>query len=228
MMVFVLVGVFGVTIGFTKRHRLGGILLIFTAVTTPLFAAFNSSDGVVLPLVILGPIWASQLYSARVCLWISSMILGSCALIYMATSTATVWDIMVLVALLAGVVSWTTTRTPNKNHTWIDEDAFFEHIGKDLNLLHELKTVVVAENDRRMRALREALANQDANRVREEAHGIKSGLTNLCAPKAVTIAHELEFIAQTGVLDGLETSVNALDQCLSQITQQLHDMGKAA
>lgn len=107
---------------------------------------------------------------------------------------------------------------------WIDEAELLEMVGGDRGLLQEMGRLFVSENDRRMVALHAALKQGDATGVREAAHGIKSGLTNFCAPEAVELAAVVEHAGREGVLANIHDNVVALERCLEQMNQQLQKM----
>ena len=111
---------------------------------------------------------------------------------------------------------------------WVDEAAVLERMGGSIDILMELTALFTDENQRRMPALRAAMAAGDALQISREAHGIKSGLTNFCADDAVAIAFHIEKTAKEGDIDGLPAAIDRLDIALTEVTEQLTAMGRAA
>ncbi|MEL6345065.1 MAG: Hpt domain-containing protein [Myxococcota bacterium] len=107
---------------------------------------------------------------------------------------------------------------------WIDEPGLLEMVGGDTGLLGEMGKLFVTENGRRLDELKAALVEGDALAVREAAHGIKSGLTNFCAPDAVALAQKVEYAGRNNALAGIAGDVDALVECIAQMTQQLQHM----
>ena len=111
---------------------------------------------------------------------------------------------------------------------WVDEAAVLERMGGSMEILMELTALFADENIRRMSALRAAMSAGNALQISREAHGIKSGLTNFCADDAVAIAFHIEKTAKEGVIDGLPAAIDRLDIALTEVTEQLTAMGRAA
>jgi HPt (histidine-containing phosphotransfer) domain-containing protein len=117
---------------------------------------------------------------------------------------------------------------PTAPRQWVDEAAVLERMGGSMEILMELTVLFADENVRRLADLRAALAAGDALQVSREAHGIKSGLTNFCADDAVALAFNIEHAGKAGSLEGLAGAIDVLEVALSEVTEQLTAMGKAA
>lgn len=117
---------------------------------------------------------------------------------------------------------------PSVPRQWVDEVAVLDRMGGSMDILMELTALFADENVRRLADLRAALAAGDALQVSREAHGIKSGLTNFCADDAVAIAFHIEKTAKEGCIDGLLAATDRLESALTEVTEQLTAMGRAA
>ena len=111
---------------------------------------------------------------------------------------------------------------------WIDDDALLGQLAGDRELLAELARLFVQERDRRLVALEGALSAGDAGEVGRAAHGIKSGLTNFCAPEAVALAASIEHAGRDGELSGVPAALAELKVCMQEMEAELDRLGGAA
>lgn len=113
---------------------------------------------------------------------------------------------------------------------WIDEAGLQEQLGGDKELLTELTRLFDMEREKRLQALREAVATKDGRAVKFAAHAIKSGLTNFAAMDAVHLAGGIEQTGRAAMegdataLNGLEDRVDALETCMQEMVDQLCEM----
>ncbi len=111
---------------------------------------------------------------------------------------------------------------------WVNEAQLMERMGGNRALIGELNRLLIEENRRRFASLRQAIAQADGQRISREAHGIKSGLTNFCAPEVEKLAHQLEHASQDGVTTNLSDLTDELERRIHELTEQLTAMETAA
>lgn len=108
---------------------------------------------------------------------------------------------------------------------WINAPELLAQLGEDLDLLRELSRLFVEEREKRIVLLQEALAAGNAVEVGRAAHGIKSGMTNFCAPEAVALAATIEHAGRAGDLSEVPARLRELQACMADMEAQLERLG---
>jgi HPt (histidine-containing phosphotransfer) domain-containing protein len=83
----------------------------------------------------------------------------------------------------------------------MDFDKTLEEFDGDRPFLEKLLGEFIADVRERLNVIHQALDAGDAKTVRAESHAIKGGAANLGANPLSKVAHALEHIGNTGVLD---------------------------
>lgn len=109
---------------------------------------------------------------------------------------------------------------------WVRTPDILVFLGHDRALLRHLTGLLKEESARRLPLLRTALGAGDGPLAAREAHGIKSGLTNFCAPGAVELATQVELACRSGRLGTASMGVERLDQCIADVLVELEQLGR--
>lgn len=78
-------------------------------------------------------------------------------------------------------------------HPIFDRDTVLEGLGGDLELYGEIARLFLAHYTEELNALREALADGNAQALHHAAHSLKGAVSNFAAPQAVEAARATEF-----------------------------------
>ena len=103
----------------------------------------------------------------------------------------------------------------------IDWTNWLKDCRGDRSLMRELASVFLEAYPGWLGEIRDALATQDAGRVRHRAHGLKGVVTSLCAQAAREAAAELEEVARRGGLARAADLYPALERCLERVRSEL-------
>jgi two-component system, sensor histidine kinase and response regulator len=104
-----------------------------------------------------------------------------------------------------------------------DHAASLARVGGDENLLFDLANMFFAEAPKRLSAVRAALEDNDADRLRRAAHSMKGSVSAFAARRAGEAATRLEDLAQTGQLAGAEAAYEALVVQVDMLTRALQN-----
>jgi two-component system sensor histidine kinase/response regulator len=88
----------------------------------------------------------------------------------------------------------------------VDREAALLRMDGDHELLAEVQQVFVSDSPRRLAAIRGAVANRDAERLRAEGHDLRGSAGTLGALRLVEAARALERAGTEGYLDEAETA----------------------
>jgi len=83
--------------------------------------------------------------------------------------------------------------------------------GSDENFLRDLIVMYVDDGGQRIRAVRAAIAANDATELAAAAHGLKSSAGNMGAMQVRAVAETLEKIGRAGSIDGAEKHADQLE-----------------
>jgi two-component system sensor histidine kinase/response regulator len=98
-----------------------------------------------------------------------------------------------------------------------DPEAALAQMEGDEAFLAEIIEVFLKDLPDQVAALRESLANEDADTLRRTAQALKGAASNLCAPRTCAAAQQLEAIGHSGILTGAPQAVRALQQELDRL-----------
>ena len=96
----------------------------------------------------------------------------------------------------------------------MDIDAFWNRVGEDGDLAHELIALFFADSPKRFDDVRVAVLGKDASALRHAAHAIKGAVANFSAGPAVEAAGVLEEMGRIGNLSGVDEACIILDRQL--------------
>ncbi len=84
--------------------------------------------------------------------------------------------------------------------------------GGDQDFLRELLEMLVDDVPGRITSIRQAVAQQDADTVRAEAHTLKGAAANLAAARLAELALAVEQCGRSGELDGVEPLLAGIER----------------
>jgi CheY-like chemotaxis protein len=102
-----------------------------------------------------------------------------------------------------------------------DPAAALGQVGGDASLLREIVDLFIADCPRLLREIHEAIARQDAVRLKTAAHSLKGATVNFAAPAAFEAAQKLEALGRTGSLAGAAAAAAHLEQELDRLKTAL-------
>jgi CheY-like chemotaxis protein len=108
-----------------------------------------------------------------------------------------------------------------------DEAAIRQHFGDDDVLLREVIEVFLESYPAWQSAIRSAVAEQDAARLRHAAHTLKGAVSHFGAAVAYDTAQRLESMAGSGQWAEAAAAADALDRALERLEPALRALGKA-
>lgn len=91
-----------------------------------------------------------------------------------------------------------------------DAIALWETVGQDTRLLSELVRIFSEEYPQMLLTIEQALTKKDAVSLSKAAHKVKGALLQLAAPKAASVAADLESCAHSVSLTNLSPLANQL------------------
>lgn len=119
-------------------------------------------------------------------------------------------------------ISQSATRK-SKRSTAIEWDRAFETVGGDRELLNDLFHVFLQESDSMVRAIENALNENDFRELRRSAHSLKGALHHLGATRAAEKAREFELMGQTESISNGEDGLSQLKHLLSELKVELQE-----
>ncbi|MBL0717578.1 MAG: Hpt domain-containing protein [Desulfosarcina sp.] len=96
-----------------------------------------------------------------------------------------------------------------------------DNLGLDIDDVKELLELYVTATASDLESLREAIGNNDAKIVHERAHSIKGASGNLGLTDFYELAKEIDDLARSNNLAGLETICNDFEYKFKQLTQEV-------
>jgi HPt (histidine-containing phosphotransfer) domain-containing protein len=110
----------------------------------------------------------------------------------------------------------------------VDEDALLELVDDDTEFLETLIDTFLADCSEYMESIRQAVDDEDARALVEEAHGLKGAVANLQAQSAQHAARRMEelgrsedFEKASDAFEELQARVDRLQSALQEIVQDL-------
>jgi len=88
----------------------------------------------------------------------------------------------------------------------------------------ELVEVFITDSDPRISALKQALAGQDTNALRELSHSFKGASGNLSALPLSDLCFKIEESSRAGTIEGTEELIQKIDQEYQQVRSILLSM----
>jgi two-component system sensor histidine kinase/response regulator len=105
----------------------------------------------------------------------------------------------------------------------VNWEAALEYVGGDEALLRELLAVFLEECPKWMAELERAIANRDVPGVRRTAHKTKGALVNFGAEAAGAAAAQIETLAKSGSLAGVDTITTTLKHEVERLLPEVRD-----
>jgi len=99
----------------------------------------------------------------------------------------------------------------------LDVDDFMERVQGDKELFFELLDIFISDFSSKRQSLQEAIANNDNTTVEHVSHFLKGSCGNISAGSLRVIFNELEKKGKDGDLQGLEKSLNEIDQKFEEL-----------
>ena len=96
-----------------------------------------------------------------------------------------------------------------------------EHAGEDESLLHALFELFLDAVPDRMRALTRAHEDRDASSLEGAAHALKGSAASLALPEVTRLAAALEKAGATGVMSGVEATLQELNGALERAEREI-------
>ncbi|WP_320821403.1 Hpt domain-containing protein [Thalassolituus sp.] len=85
----------------------------------------------------------------------------------------------------------------------------------------DLIDIYIRDADERIMAIRALYESQDAVALRMATHSFKGASSNVCALGLATIAQIIENAAHTGQLEGLQASIELLENTYKEVRHDL-------
>jgi signal transduction histidine kinase/DNA-binding response OmpR family regulator/HPt (histidine-containing phosphotransfer) domain-containing protein len=108
-----------------------------------------------------------------------------------------------------------------------DVDAFIARVGGDVELAREMSILFIPDAVRLLDAIRDAVAEGNAERLRQEAHALKGAAGNFGAALVVAGASDLEMIGKSGDLSRSKAVLVTLNLDAVQLIDALRAFGEA-
>ncbi|MDR2367307.1 MAG: Hpt domain-containing protein [Deltaproteobacteria bacterium] len=106
---------------------------------------------------------------------------------------------------------------------FVDKDSIRENFMDDNELIFESIDLFMDSSASRFKALQEAVAAKDADRVMAEAHALK-GVVGIFSPGDVMdAAKDLEFMGRNHNLEGVDAALAKFGALLSELTRILQE-----
>ncbi len=103
----------------------------------------------------------------------------------------------------------------------IDPVAALERFDGDVQLLHEVAALFLADIPRRMFELRQSLACGDSKAVARVAHSFRGSVSNFGATAAINAALQVETLALAGDLTAARVACAALEEAVTHLEPAL-------
>ena len=102
-----------------------------------------------------------------------------------------------------------------------DRGRFLANVDGNLELMHEVVQLFLADCPRRLAALHDAMARRDRRALEHAAHTLKGSAGYISAPGVFTAADEVEAIARCGDLADADDACAKLQQETRHLAQVL-------
>jgi len=103
-----------------------------------------------------------------------------------------------------------------------DRARFDAQTGGDRDLQREVMQMFLEDCGARVQAIRAAVGERDAARLRSSAHALKGGAAYLSASVVVETAARLERLGRDGTLDEAGSALQQLESAMSDLIAELH------
>ena len=103
-----------------------------------------------------------------------------------------------------------------------DRARFDEQTGGDRDLQREVVGMFLEDVDARVQAIRAAIVERDAARLRSSAHALKGAASYLSAPLVVETAGRLERMGRDDTLAEAAAGLERLEACVADFIAELH------
>ena len=102
-------------------------------------------------------------------------------------------------------------------------EELVDNLGLDLEDVKELLELYVGATSSDLKAMQDAINNNDTNIIHERAHSIKGASGNLGLTDFYELAKEIDDQARTNNLNGLETICNEFAGKFQQLVQEIEN-----
>jgi PAS domain S-box-containing protein len=116
-------------------------------------------------------------------------------------------------------------RTPTETPSGVDRAAMLERLGGDEALLVDVVKVFLDDCPVRLARIKAAVDSRDAERIRQEAHGLKGAAGNLSASGLFDAARTLEHVGAERRLDAAEAAWRRLYGEATAVLDQFRRFG---
>jgi len=106
----------------------------------------------------------------------------------------------------------------------LDEAALMKLVGGDRGLAGELAELFLEDLEPRLTEITAAVQGLDADRLRSAAHALRGSAGSLRAENVSAAAGALEAIGRSGVLDGVQHALEALNIALASLRPRLVEL----
>jgi HPt (histidine-containing phosphotransfer) domain-containing protein len=110
----------------------------------------------------------------------------------------------------------------------IDLEQFMERLGGDQDLFLEVIRLFLEDCPMRVAAIKAAVDDQDAERIRTTAHALKGAAANLSAAGLCDAARVMERMGTEGTLDGIQPAWRQLSAAAAQVIDLLVQLERKA
>lgn len=97
-------------------------------------------------------------------------------------------------------------------HAVFDREELLERVGGDEALCHELMNLFLADAPNSIKALQQALADKDLEKMQREAHALKGAAAYVSARSIRRLATTLELAAREGQHSEVVSLVKSIEQ----------------
>ncbi|HOO72661.1 MAG TPA: Hpt domain-containing protein [Spirochaetota bacterium] len=101
-----------------------------------------------------------------------------------------------------------------------------ERLDGDFELLKELITIFLADSEKLLNTIEEAINNGDSEKVGKGSHTIKGAVSNFSARNAFDAAYKLEQIGKSGDLSSAQSAFSSLKKEIRQTGEAMKELLK--
>lgn len=102
-----------------------------------------------------------------------------------------------------------------------DRDALIAKCDGDMQLLHQIIALFLADCEEQLATLHTALRNADLDRLYSITHSIKGSVSHFSAARAVAAAKDIEACCRRGDLQGAAPGVAELSDAMQELAASL-------
>jgi len=106
----------------------------------------------------------------------------------------------------------------------LDREALLDTVDQDADFLQTLVSAFLDDCPSYMAAIRQAVADEDAQTLIREAHGLKGAVANLRAPSAREAARRLEEMGQEASFEHAPKALEELEKEIDRLRVALKDL----